>query len=636
VGLDVDVRRVVLGGAAADREPRAELGGMEVTATGALMEVRSGRRRRFVRLAPPRVAAFLLLFPGGVAAQTPSSADSAALVEQARDAQRDFERARQNRTPAVPERAGTVCDQRIGRICIWFGGEGESRFPPERAEIVEARRSLIGSLLRVRHQVADPWVVGQLVHYMVEAGEHDAAEQVAEVCGIEARWWCAALRGYSLHVRGDVAGAESAFGESLTSMPEAERQRWTTPRYVLSQAGVRIFETAAPADRDRLWLLFWRLSDPLFLVDGNDRLTDHFARLVEARNHEAAEHPQAMEWDVDLEETLIRYGRIIGWSRWRAPVRMQPRSGGLPPDTRRIIGHHHPMSRGYLFPEDFLASPSDIPPESWIRPPREARTWYAPPYAPDMRALETQVGRFRRGNDMLVVGAYRPELGAGETAAIGDIAVEAGLFLVPEDGGLSRAARSGDGAGVLTLRAPAGRYVSSLEVLDRAGRRAWRARQGARQEPLESGDVDVSDLLILSAGAPFPGTLDQAIPHVRPGIRVGRSERFTVVWEVYGLAVREPIQVTLGFTRGRPGFLARVGEFLGILEPDRPVEVSFGETGPDRVESVFRAMTLELPRLDPGDYTLHLRLDTPGRDPVITSRPIVVVEPGSGTGAPHR
>ena len=70
-------------------------------------------------------------------------------------------------------------------------------------------------------------------------------------------------------------------------------------------------------------------------------------------------------------------------------------------DTRQVVGHHQPRSRGYLFPEEYLESPADIPPESWITAPREARTWYAPPYAPDFRGLETfrEVAgdRFHRG-----------------------------------------------------------------------------------------------------------------------------------------------------------------------------------------------------------------------------------------------
>jgi hypothetical protein len=35
-------------------------------------------------------------------------------------------------------------------------------------------------------------------------------------------------------------------------------------------------------------------------------------------------------------------------------------------------------------------------------------------------------------------------------------------------------------------------------------------------------------------------------------------------------------------------------------------------------------MELELPDLEPGEYTLHLSLDLRGRSPVVTSRPIVV------------
>ncbi|HUF76056.1 MAG TPA: hypothetical protein VMM35_07245, partial [Longimicrobiales bacterium] len=78
------------------------------------------------------------------------------------------------------------------------------------------------------------------------------------------------------------------------------------------------------------------------------------------------------------------------------------------------------------------------------------------------------------------------------------------------------------------------------------------------------------------------------------------------------------------FSRGRPGFLERVGDFLGIIDPAQPVEITFEDTGPDVVQSIFRAVELELPDLDPGDYTLHLRLELTGRTPVVVSRPIVV------------
>jgi len=301
-----------------------------------------------------------------------------------------------------------------------------------------------------------------------------------------------------------------------------------------------------------------------------------------------------------------------------------------------MVGHHHPKSRGYLFPEQYFESPSDIPPESWITAPREARTWYAPPYAPDIRGLETQVGRFRRDDQMLIVGAYRPTIpvddGSGHVQDAwrpdGGIQGEpyAALFLVPEDGDEPIFVRGGDAEGVLTLQTLPGRYVSSLEVVDLDGRQAWRARQGVVQLPLVPGVVDVSDLMILKEGSPLPASLDDALPDIRPDIRLHSGERFPVIWEVYGLRVQEPVHVTIGFSRGRPGFLSRVGAFLGIIEPEQNVDITFDETGPDRVQAVFRSMELNLPDLDPGEYTLHLRLELPGRTPVVTSRPIIVEE----------
>jgi hypothetical protein len=390
---------------------------------------------------------------------------------------------------------------------------------------------------------------------------------------------------------------------------------------------------AAPAEeRERRFELLWRLSDPLFLFEGNDRLTDHFARLVEVEFRKDAANPLGLEWGDDLAETLVRYGRNTGYSRTFNPrgVRF-----GLQ-DTRRVVGHHAPKSRGFLFPEQFLESPAEIPPESWITAPREARTWYSPPYAPDVRGLETQVGRFRRDERMLVVGAYRPTLPADSLSsrvvnAWGpDGSIQgtpyAALFLVPEDGSAPELVQGRDPEGVLTIETQPGRYVSSLEVVDLEGRQAWRARQGVVQRPLTPGLISVSDLMILKPDAPLPESLDDALPDLRPGIRVHAEERFPVIWEVYGLGVEEQVRVTIGFSRGRPGFLERVGEFLGVVEPEGDVDITFDETGPSTVETVFRSVEISLPDLEPGEYTLHLRLDLAGRTPVVTSRPIIVEE----------
>ena len=572
----------------------------------------------------------LLLGPKTVLSQE-QPADSDEVLEEMHDLQRDFERFRESRTPVEVQRANGVCDERIGRICIWFGGEEEEAYPTELREVRQARVDLIRSLFDAFEQVNDRWIIGQLVHYLVESRNMGEAERVATECEIEETWWCSVLRGYVLHVWTRYVEAEVAFREGLDAMPDQEWDQWTTPHYIFTADAEKEFNNASPVERERQWELFWRLSDPLFLFEGNDRLTDHFARWVVAKNRVDAADPLGMEWEEDVEETLIRYGRNTGYSRTHDPSRGF--GGGLQ-DTRRMVGHHHPKSRGYLFPEDFMESPSDIPPESWITAPREARAWYAPPYAPEMRGLETQVGRFRRGDEMLVVGAYRPTIPGGDTsrgvasAWDPDGGIEgpanAALFLVPEDGAKPIQVQGSDPEGVLTIRARPSRYVSSLEVVDLQGKQAWRARQGVVQLPLVPGLVDVSDLMILNEGAPLPESLDEALPHVRPGVRMSPGERFPVLWEVYGLRILEPIRVTIGFSRGRPDFLTRVGEFLGVIEPEERVDITFDETGPDRVQTVFRSIELELPDLEPGEYTLHLQLDLSGRSPIVKSRPIIV------------
>ncbi|MHB1192852.1 MAG: hypothetical protein ACYC6F_07370 [Longimicrobiales bacterium] len=607
--------------------------------------------------APAALLAALAVLAGPASPQLLSAqeapaprADASALVKQARERQRVFERFRQSRIPVQPDREGGGCDAHIGRICIWFGGELEADFPREADEVTVARRELLQVLAQVGAQVADPWILGQRVHYLVESRAPGEAERTARACGIAETWWCSALLGYVLHVRGDWPGAEAAFREAAATLPKKEREGWLTGRYVLTDDGEKALGKGAPEEVGRRRELFWRLSDPLYLVDGNDRLTDHFARWVEAKNQEDAENPQGLLWDDDLEETLVRYGRMAGYSRTQSPhPGMRPGGGFSVVDTRQVVGHHHPRSRGYVFPEEFLPSPADVPPESWITAPREAREWYAPPYAPDFRGLETQVGRFRRDDEMLVVGAYRPSLApvvadapsprrgmrpgerpsavpAPAPAEPVEGPVQTGLFLVPEDGGPTVEVRGTEPEGVITLLASPGRYVSSLEVLDAPRQRAWRARQGVKQVALVPGVVALSDLLILEEGAALPATLEEALPHVRPGVRIRRGERFAVVWEVYGLGVAQKPVVTLGFTKGRPGFLARVGRLAGIIEPDRPVEITFEDAPQDVVQTAFRAVTLQLPELEPGEYTLHLRLELPGREAAVVSRPIVVEE----------
>ena len=81
----------------------------------------------------------------------------------------------------------------------------------------------------------------------------------------------------------------------------------------------------------------------------------------------------------------------------------------------------------------------------------------------------------------------------------------------------------------------------------------------------------------------------------------------------------------IGVDEGGPGFFRRIGQFLRVLEPDSPVVLSFPDAGPDVLGTVFRAVQLNLPDLEPGEYVLTVEIELPGREPMTQGRDIVIV-----------
>ncbi|MGB1778529.1 MAG: hypothetical protein ACPHQP_03145, partial [Longimicrobiales bacterium] len=315
---------------------------------------------RILRSSPSRdlVASLMVMLFAAPGADA-QSRDEASVLAELNAAQMEFEQFRESRTPLL--RGGPLggsCDERIGRMCIWFGGEDEDAVPGELREVGQARQQLVRELSDGFEAAPHRWILGQLVHYAVESGNERQATAIATACGIDEGWWCHALRGYAMHVANDYEDAEVAFREALAAMPEDERRAWLIPTYIVSGDARKTFEEAPNEDLEAMFELFWRLSDPLFLYDGNDRLTDHFARWVVAMNRRDAWDPIGLDWAEDLEETLIRYGRNTGYGRTHDPTGIVGRQRGSEGfgrpggfgnsrlnDTRRMLGFHHPKSR---------------------------------------------------------------------------------------------------------------------------------------------------------------------------------------------------------------------------------------------------------------------------------------------------
>ncbi len=252
--------------------------------------------------------------------------DSQAIVRHARHAQAEFEQTRRWYLPH--EYASGRCDERIGRFCYWHGDGSDEHPPPEPKPIGLARSRLVGVLdSAARLLPGDGWIAGQLVRYLVEDGRAQDALAAARACRATS-WWCAALAGFALHAARDFAAADSAYRVALDSMAADERCRWTDVSVLLDGELARRYRSLGCADREVLAARLWWLAQPLLSVAGNDRRTEHFARITMTRLMRDARTAYGIAWSWDLDELTLRYA----WPAWWA--RQETRPGQLAPDER--------------------------------------------------------------------------------------------------------------------------------------------------------------------------------------------------------------------------------------------------------------------------------------------------------------
>tara|TARA_Y100000590_G_scaffold364121_2_gene422192 strand:+ start:12264 stop:14054 length:1791 start_codon:yes stop_codon:yes gene_type:complete len=592
--------------------------------------------------------------------------DSLDLLDKAKETQARFERYREQRIPPEIKGYPGGCDDLIGRFCLRFGNnedENEWEVPEEPVEFGMARVKVLNELAEISKDIpGDSWILGQRVYYMGEVGNWQQAEALIRRCRGE-QWWCTALLGYVKHAQGDWEFTAEIFERALEQMPPEVAISFRTPTYLLDPGAMEVYETFD--DRNLIEDRLWTLSDPLYIVQGNDRKTEQYARQVLIRMRREAVNAYGVSWADDIEELTIRYGAEKAWERIRGVV-----GQGLQ-DTRSIVGRHNPKSQEFLPPKEGLEDPAQIAPDDWTLGKIRPWTGYAPPYAPDLNQLETQVARFRRGDSLLVVGAFAPETDnkpdvdnrrtnlnprivnmrpssdetraekqsrlnpfgrniekpqpflSNESTVMGP--VKSGLFLIDTKTGENYKILGEGPEGAFQLQVKNGRYIVGIEAFSEDTKQAWRDRHGIWQEDIVPGLAVVSDLLILKGGGGLPKSLDEALPKIMPAVHIRSGAAFQVAWELYGLRIGESASVRIGVDQGGEGLLRQLGQFLRVLEPDAPVVMEYEEAGPDVLGTLFRAVQLNLPDLEPGEYTLTVEIELSGREPMSVARPIIIV-----------
>ena len=557
----------------------------------------------------------------GVIGQT-----SSGVLRSARDAQALFERRRLRYLPEVYPGSNGPPDERIGRFVTWYG-EGEWYPVPEHPEIVSLRSGLLAELDSLqRLSPGDGWILGQRVWYRAMGGQWSDALEAALTCGDATPWWCGALTGFSLHGLGRYVDAQMAFDEALNATDEETRTRWTTPKWTVDSRTRELLEASAyqPVVFDAILERLWQLSDPLYLVDGNDRRTAHLARWTVTRLREGARNPFQYSWADDLTQLTVRSGWALGWER--VPFRDLS-------DLTGVTSHKHPEGRDFMPPGSVLEALDEAVPADLRADVRNPSSLYAPAYAPLLLPMEGQVAVFPRGQTMAIVATQflpadttvhvdhahpRSWMEAGDQAGRPD---ESGLFVIPIVDGVDGSAgvvfearRRGRVAGGLVVEVPTGTYLFSSEYWSPERRRAGRHRDVVQERRALENLATLSDIVLLRPTNPEPGSLEEAAEETLPDRRVDPDEDFAVGWEVAGLGFRaETLRFEVSVVRTDRGMLSAVGSFLGLSTPPQPLTLSWEEAAPDGPGHVFHYLDLDLPPLEDGRYQIRLVLRTADR-----------------------
>ena len=568
--------------------------------------------------------------------------DSADLRDRAEDAQARFERRHRRLLPYTLNSSGGECRERIGRLCIYHDGEDDWVPAADPLELVQARDRLLSELGEIGGRLpGDEWILGQRVRYLSEAGRRPEAADLTRDCAVADVGWCLALEGFVLHGMGRYEAALVVFREGLSSMDPEEASRWRDPRILLDGRGSDLLREAEREDRREVRSVVWTLADPLYLMPGNDRESEHYARWTYAKISDGAESVWGMRWGDDLEELTLRYGWERGWERHRPRV-------GTSSTSSSVVGHQLPGGKEFVPPGRVLDAPWRTEPGSWMPEEDEPRSAHVAAYAPDLLPLEAQVAVFHRGDSIVVTAATRIPTNLDEGRDVharsrtrapaaeprGPIAwPQPALLDRPEQVGLFLLGRRGEfhettaerREGALELTVPAGDYLVSVEAWSPREGAAGRRRHGISVDAVPDDLATLSDLILLDVADSLPQDLDSALDIMRPSTRLSANERIAVGWELFGLGWRpEDVEFELSFYREGEGFFGRIGRWLGLRDREEPLRIGWDESGPFEVGPWFRSVEVTLPGVDPGQYVFRLEVATRGRDPLVRSRVVEI------------
>lgn len=500
----------------------------------------------------------------------------------------------------------------VGRFCEWHPNSRDYVVPDEGRNIVKARAELLRELEKASAELpGDDWIMGQRIRYLVE-GHDTSAVSVARGCRAT-KWWCDALLGMALHVEGDFAAADSVFAASLERMPQLVHCHWINLAPLLDDDIRGTYKKMSCAQREAADARIWWVADPLYMIRGNERRTEHFSRLLHSALQQDAANTYGSSWGGDLAELILRFGWAEKWTQ--------------EPSDRIYIGAKpaitgHEREPGYHFfltqrPPDSLAQIVDSVFDIYQFPPREQ---YAPAYARGFVRLDAQVARFRRGDSTRVVAAYD----VSSDTLFGNRKFAAAVVAMGDEATLPSISRVDDSPpkNVLTVSTPWKEQLIGVELLAKDSTGAARWRSGFAEVPLDSGKISVSDLLFVDGAPSLPSDLSEAIPLAHGGTTFRHDQKIGLFWELYGMTPGDSaLPISLTITPVGESLLRRAFRALRIAPKASPLNIRWQENGAAGVLSA-RSVLLDLSLVPAGRYAVKLEVGT--YPTAVTSRIIEV------------
>lgn len=533
----------------------------------------------------------------------PPRIDSAEVIDHARGLQASFESRRRRMLPHFY--IGTVDSNHcliVGRFCEWHPNLKDYTIPEEGRDIIRARRELLRELERASALIpGDDWIMGQRVRYMLETRDTSTVA-IARSCRAS-KWWCDALLGLALHVRGDFQAADSAYATALDEMPSPLRCHWMNLSPLLDDDIRGTYHKMSCAQREAADARIWWVSDPLYMTPGNERRTEHYSRVLHTMLEQNSVNTYGSTWGGDLAELILRFGWAEKWT--------QEPSHSMYPDAKPSITGHE-REPGYHFfltqrPPDSLAQIVDSVFDIYQFPPREQ---YSPTYTNGFVRLDAQVARFRRGDSTRIVAAFDVTTDtifgkhkfAAAVVAMGDESTTPSMTLVKESSTKN----------VLTVSTPWREQLIGVELLANDSTAAARWRSGFAEIPLDSGRISVSDLLFVDGAPSLPASLDEAISRAHGGTKFKRNVQVGLFWELYGSTPADSaLPVTLTITPVDEGLLHRTFRVLRFAPKVAPLNIRWQENGAAGVMSP-RSVLLDLSAVPAGKYAVKLEVGNVG------------------------